>query len=348
MSPLAELIARDIMMYGPMDIGRYMALALGHPKYGYYMTRDPFGAAGDFTTAPEISQMFGELIGAWAADLWLRMGRPARFTLAEAGPGRGTLMADALRATQAVPGFHQAMRIELVETSPLLRQAQAEALQGHDPVWHEDVSALDGGDGPLILIANELLDALPIRQFQWQDGGWAERCVQWDGKRFALALRPGVETRPPAGLPRPADGDIFELSDARMRFVTRVNDALIARNGAALFIDYGHAKTSFGDTLQAMRDHQFSSPFDAPGEADITSHVDFEQAVRNCRCRIHGPVEQGAFLKRLGIDARAAALAAKDDQVMRALDRLTDANQMGSLFKVLALSHGCDAPAGFE
>ncbi len=362
MTRLADILASRIRHNGPMDVGTFMGVVLAHPRHGYYTSRDPIGAGGDFTTAPEISQMFGEMIGAWAADLWLRLGSPAPFTLAEAGPGHGTLMADALRATRNVPGFHRALRLHLLEVSPVLKDKQALVLGAYDPVWHEDAEAwLRAGEGPLILIANEFFDALPVRQLQRGGGRWHERRISLDGNNrliFDLAeAEPALAAMVPPHLDHMArEGDIFEIAPARCGFMTHFCAALRRRGGAALIVDYGHAAPGLGDTLQAMRHHAFVPVLDTPGEADLTTHVDFSalaQAARQSGCQTFGPVGQGAFLEALGIHERAQALKAVSGprqilDIGTALQRLTSDGQMGGLFKVMAVTAGHDIiPAGF-
>jgi NADH dehydrogenase [ubiquinone] 1 alpha subcomplex assembly factor 7 len=354
MTKLSDIIAARIAHDGPMDVGTFMALALAHPQHGYYTTRDPIGAAGDFTTAPEISQMFGELIGAWAADLWHRMGSPPSFVLAEAGPGHGTLMADALRATRSVPGFHRAMQLHLLEVSDTLKERQARALADYRPLWHTTMDSLMyAGAVPIILIANEFFDALPVRQLQRDKGGWMERRVGADGQGgFAFGLAPAPEDLMAMVPPRighlARDGDVFEPSPARSHVMARLCNGLHRRGGAALIVDYGHAEAGLGDTLQALKNHAYVSIFETPGEADLTSHVDFEvlaaEAVK-ASCTAFGPAEQGAFLNALGIGPRAQKLGA---DAQAALQRLTDPKQMGRLFKVMAVTAGHRVvPAGF-
>jgi len=337
---IVELVRAD----GPMPVSRYMGLCLGHPRHGYYITRDPFGREGDFTTAPEISQMFGELIGLWAAHLWQAMGAPARFRLVELGPGRGTLMADILRATRIAPGFREAASIHLVETSPALRARQAAALTGADPVWHDRLaSALEG---PVIVVANEFLDALPLDQFVMTPEGWRERLVGLDAEgKLAFGLATEAETALRIEAPV---GAIFEQPSAALDIVAQVAGHVAAGGGAALFIDYGSARSGFGDTLQAMRKHGFVDPLAAPGEADLTVHVDFErmgQAALKAGAALHGPASQRDFLLALGLAQRAQALSMKADAgqqeaISAAFDRLIEPGEtgMGELFKVLALS----------
>ena len=348
MNALAEQLARDIVATGPMPVAQWMARALGDPQHGYYVTRDPLGAGGDFTTAPEISQMFGELIGLWAADLWQRTGSP-RVRLVELGPGRGTLMADLWRATARVPGFHVATTLHLVETSPVLRAAQAARLpHAH---WHEALAQVPD-DAPLLLIANEFFDALPVRQLLRTAAGWRERMVAHDGTRFVT----GAGTLPldalvPAALAEAPVGAIWESSPAGAAIAAEIGARLAAHGGAALIIDYGYTGPATGDTLQAVRAHSYVDPFADPGDVDLTAHVDFTALASAAGVVACGPVGQGDFLHALGIGARAEALKARSDTATRAqIDaatvRLTVT--MGGLFKALALTApGWPTPAGF-
>ncbi|MFO1142859.1 MAG: SAM-dependent methyltransferase [Amaricoccus sp.] len=351
MTPLEALI-RDRVSRGPLTVEAFMALALAHPEHGYYATRDPLGAAGDFVTAPEISQMFGELVGAWAAQVWADQGRPDPFVLAELGPGRGTLMRDALRAAAGMPGFRDAARLWLVETSPALRRLQAKALAAAAPSWAPRVDVLP--DAPLIVVANEFFDALPIRQYQRADALWRERLVALDADRLAYRWGP---PRPDAGLdarfPRVPDGTLVELNPTGEAVAARLGGCIAARGGAALLIDYG-ARDGTGDTLQALRRHAPADPLDAPGTADLTAHVGFGALARAARpARAYGPIGQGAFLEALGITARASALArGRDgpelDAIVAAHRRLTHPDEMGNLFQVLALApDGAPTPPGF-
>ena len=345
MSTLRAEIVDLIREEGPIGIGRYMALALGHPQHGYYMTRDPFGRDGDFTTAPEISQMFGELVGLWVAHLWQAMGTPSRLRLVELGPGRGTLMADILRAARIVPGLRQAISIHLVETSPVLRRRQAATLADSEPVWHDNVG--EALSGPAIVVANEFLDALPLDQFVMTPEGWRERLVGLDAAgNLAFGLAAGTEEA--LRLAAPA-GTTFEQPTLALDIVAQVAGHIAAEGGAGLFIDYGSARSGFGDTLQAMKRHAFVDPLAEPGEADLTVHVDFErmgQAARAAGAALHGPASQRDFLLALGLAQRAQSLSLKADADQRAaisaaFDRLTEGGEtgMGDLFKVLALSH---------
>lgn len=361
MSALEAELVRLIADEGPIPVSRYMALCLGHPQHGYYMTRDPFGAAGDFTTAPEISQMFGEMLGLWAAHLWQAMGAPARFALVEIGPGRGTLMADMLRATRIVPGFRDAASVHLVETSPVLREIQKAALAGKaEPAWHDRVeTALDG---PAIIVANELLDALPLDQFVMTPEGWRERLVgaSADGRLiWGLGTAQRSPSLPQAGSGGVPAGSVYEHPHAALSLVSTVAGHVARFGGGALFIDYGSAESGFGDTLQAMRRHEFVDPLVGPGDADLTVHVDFArmaQAGLSAGAAAHGTARQGEFLLALGLAERAQVLSRKASQeqaqaIAAAFERLTERAEtgMGDLFKVLALTHpDLPAPPGFD
>lgn len=354
MTALADLLIRRIGATGPISLADYMAECLLHPEHGYYTRAEPFGAAGDFITAPEISQMFGELLGLWLAQGWLDQGAPARFVLAELGPGRGTLMADVLRATRGVPGFHAAARVVLVEASPRLRAIQRERLAPYPVSWADSVDALP--DGPLFLLANEFFDALPVRQFARAGTGWAETMVAVQDGRLVLAR---AAPAPLAALaPRLADtqdGDVVEICPAAPGMMQTIAARIAARGGAALVVDYG-GWHSLGDTVQALQGHAYAGLLEAPGRADLTAHVDFEplaHAARAAGVVAHGPIGQGALLDRLGIGARAARLAqsltgpALDDHIT-ATRRLTHPDEMGTLFKALAILPAlAPLPAGF-
>lgn len=348
MDKLEAIIKAQIREMGPMTLAEYMTLCLSHPQHGYYMTRDPLGKTGDFITAPEISQMFGELIGLALAQNWLDQGAPDPFHLAELGPGRGTLMADVMRATAAVPGFHAAVQLHLVETSPAFR-AQQVATIAHSLTHHDRVETLPG-DAPLFVVANEFFDALPIRQFQRNGDAWRERLVGL-GPDSALQFGQSDLMRPEALDARFAttiDGDIVETSGAGVTIVTELNQRIAANGGAALIIDYGGWQ-SLGDTVQALRAHEAVSPLDGPGSADLTAHVDFEALVQAAPDLAHSDLTpQGVFLERLGITARAQTLAqnlsgAALDNHIAAHRRLTHGDDMGTLFKVMAL-YPKDAP----
>ena len=356
---LSRRLAQRIRTTGPITVADYMEAALLDPRHGYYTTRDPLGAGGDFITAPEVSQIFGELVGLWCADAWEKMGRPARVILAELGPGRGTLMADALRALRLAPDFRRALSLHLVETSPVLRRAQEAALTGHSPAWHDGIADLPRG--ALILVANELLDALPIRQFVRGEKSWHERLValEADGEALAFALDPAPSAAaaliPPA-LRGAAPGSLSEVRPAALSIATSLGARLAQQGGVALFIDYGHAPSACGDTLQALHRHRRHAVLADPGEADLTAHVDFAafaEAARGAGARAWGPVPQGAFLTALGLVERAQALIAhaapgQIAAIESGCRRLIDPAEMGTLFKVLALAHPeLPAPAGF-
>ncbi len=348
MTPLAALLADRIREGGPIPVADYMAECLLHPAHGYYTTREPFGAAGDFTTAPEISQMFGELVGLALAQAWLDQGAPSPFTLAELGPGRGTLMADILRATKGVPGFHAAARLVLVEASARLRAVQRKALEAHPSDWADDVQALP--EAPLFLVANEFFDALPIRQFLRDGAGWRERLVGLQNGALAFGLSAPLPQVPDLPAFRAAGaGDLVELCPAAAPAMAAVAGRIARHGGLALVFDYGGWR-SRGDTLQALRAHAFDDPLAHPGEADLTAHVDFEMLAGGRPCHY---TTQGAFLTRLGIDLRAARLAerltgAALESHRAAHRRLTHPQEMGSLFKVLALAGpAAPMPPGF-
>lgn len=359
MASLAERLAARIRQAGPLTVADYMAVCLGDPVDGYYRRADPFGRGGDFVTAPEISQIFGELIGAWCVAVWERSGAPARFVLAELGPGRGTLMADALRAARLRPAFLAAAEMHLVETSPVLRRAQEAALSGSGmtPVWHDDVSGLPAG--PLIAIANEFFDTLPIHQHVRVDRGWAERMVGIDeGGRLVFALGPAIAVRP-AGMDAvlaaaAAPGAVFERNPAAEAIVARLAGRVASEGGAVLAIDYGHGESGLGDTLQAVRAHAYADPLADPGSADLTAHVDFaslRRAAEEAGAAVAPLLAQGEFLRRLGLDERAAALARGKPaplvaEIMAGAERLSGAQTMGTLFKVLAIGpRGLTLPA---
>ena len=349
MSLQDQLIAR-IRQDGPMRISDYMSECLLHPHLGYYTTRDPLGARGDFTTAPEISQMFGELIGLSLAQSWMDQGKPAPFALVELGPGRGTLMADLLRATRAVPGFHAAAQLVLVEASPTLRDAQAQTLQDYAPQWVGSVSDLP--EMPTFLVANEFFDALPIRQFLRDGAGWRERLIGLEGETLTFGLGPvsehvALRTR----VHDTKDGDLVELCAAAIPIVTTIAGRVATHGGAALVVDYGDWH-SLGDTFQAIRAHERANPLQNPGQADLTAHVDFEPLAHAARaegCAHTRLTPQGVFLERLGITARARSLAGslgeqEQSSLIAAHRRLTHPKEMGNLFKVLGLYPAYAAP----
>ena len=350
MTPLARLLVQRIHETGPMSVADYMAECLLHPVHGYYTTRDPFGVAGDFTTAPEISQMFGELVGLALAQAWLDRGAPAPFTLAELGPGRGTLMADILRATKGVPGFHASAQVVLVEASPVLRRKQQETIsRGHDLGLRWIEAAGDLPEQPLFLVANEFFDALPIHQYQFVKGGWHERQIGVRDGALAFGLAEGPTLPYTPVMHHREDGMVIEENRIGRFIMRQVHHRLHHHGGVALVIDYGDWR-SRGDTLQALRAHAFDEPLAHPGEADLTAHVDFEPLAEQ---QAHFYTTQGEFLTRLGIDGRAERLARNLtgdalESHRAAHRRLTHPEEMGSLFKVLAVtSAGSPPPPGF-
>jgi len=342
---LRDRLAREIALTGPMTIADYMTRCLHDPQDGYYATRPAIGATGDFITAPMISQMFGELLGLWAIELWHRLGAPERVRLVEVGPGDGTLMADALRAARLAPDFLQAVDLVLIEPSAPLRAAQSRMLADSDvhPRW---VSALDKveTDAPVILIANEVLDCLPARQFVRTEDGWAERRVGVtdDGAlQFGLVKITGGFKRPEFDV---EPGQTVEISEQQAAFGRDLAALIKAASGAALLIDYGRAKAEAGDTLQALKRHQKVDPLADPGEADLTQWADFPtvlEAAVHTGADVTGCLGQGEFLKLLGIEARADRLkSGRPDAapvIDRQLARLTDDDQMGTLFKACAI-----------
>lgn len=359
-SPLESEIRRLIGVAGPMPMAEYMRLCLTHPRYGYYINRDPLGAGGDFITSPEISQMFGELIGLWMAAVWRQLGSPENIRIVELGPGRGTLMLDALRAAKVVDGFRNAIVVHLVEISPALQQIQERRLAELDvPVlWHAKLQEVPGGAS--IVVANEFVDALPVHQAVKADDGWHERVVDIgpDGRLVIAAAReplPHFETSMPSGLRQAQAGAIYEwrADDFALELGRRMRN-----EGAALIVDYGHDHSSLGDTLQAVAGHSFTDPLRAPGKADLTAHVDFEalaQCAESMGARIQGPIRQRDLFLHLGIEKRAAALKAsaplKAADIEVAFSRLISegARGMGELFKAIAIAAPALGPLpGFE
>ncbi|AQR61227.1 SAM-dependent methyltransferase [Brevundimonas sp. LM2] len=342
---LKDRLAREIALTGPMTVADYVTRCLHDPTDGYYATRPALGEGGDFITAPLISQMFGELIGLWAVETWQRLGAPERFRLVEVGPGDGTLMDDALRAARVVPGFLEACDLILIEPSAPLRAVQARRLAQADvaPRWVRTLGAIET-DAPVILIANEVLDCLPARQFVKTQGGWAERRVgvtDDGGLTFGLVgitggfERPGFAVEP---------GQVIETSEQQAAFGRDLATLVSETSGAALLIDYGRDRPGVGDTLQALRRHAKVDPLDTPGEADVTQWADFPavlEAALRTGADVTGCLGQGAFLHRLGIEARAERLARGRPEaaavIGRQLARLTAPDQMGELFKAAAI-----------
>ncbi len=360
MTPLGAEIAAIIADGGPIGVDRFMALALGHPTLGYYRTRDPLGAAGDFTTAPETSQMFGELIGAWAATVWQTLGAPAPVRLVELGPGRGTLLADALRAARGLPAFFDAIDLHLVETSPVLREAQRKTLAtcGRPIAWHDTLDTVP--PGPTFVLANEFFDCLPVRHYVHGPRGWHERLVGSSPASDGLAFGLAPEPEPAITLAAP-QGAVLEVGLAGQKMAKALATRLVHDGGAALVIDYGYRVPAFAETLQAVKRHLFVDPLDEPGEADLTAQVDFAgltRAAAAAGAHVYGPVPQGRFLRDLGIGERAATLKRRASTVQAedidaALARLVEAGTperpgMGELFKALCITApGVPIPPGF-
>jgi NADH dehydrogenase [ubiquinone] 1 alpha subcomplex assembly factor 7 len=361
-APLEHDIRRRIAAAGPMAVAQYMTLCLTHPQHGYYTTRDPLGVAGDFITAPEISQMFGELIGLWAAAVWRAMGSPAKLLLVELGPGRGTMMSDVLRAAKVLPEFRAAVAVHMIEISPALEQLQRQALARSDvpAQWHHAIDEVP--EGPLIVLANEFFDALPVQQAVMCADGWHERVVKIgadDRLEFGIARDPIplFDKLLPNGLRAAQIGEIFEWRSDTIAL--EIGRRVVRFGGAALITDYGHPASAIGETLQAVGQHDFADPLAAPGTVDLTAHVDFQalaQAAEGMGARARGPLPQADLLRRLGIEERAEALkrGAPPDYaatIDAALARLTDEDRtgMGRLMKVMALAdRKLEALPGFE
>lgn len=351
MNPLKDFIRSEIAESGVMTFERYMSLALAHPQWGYYRSKDPLGLDGDFTTAPEISQIFGELIGLFLADYWLRAGKPKPFSLVELGPGRGTLASDLLRATKGVPEFHPSFQLHLVETSPVLRAKQQEKLQSVHAIWHDDCENLP--DQPTFIVANEFFDALPIRAFEMTAVGWCERGVGLDhNNELTWAL---LEPAPLPNLPKAQVGQIFEWHELGQKIIYGLAKQINRFGGVLLVIDYGHLRPGFGETIQALKNHQYHPILADPGLADITAHVCFSQlaqAARDAGAQTYEVLPQGRFLSHLGCFARAEQLIqsnpSKALEVRAAIQRLTAADAMGDLFKVMVVTRpDGPIPAGF-
>ena len=360
-SPLEAEIRRLIVAAGPMPLAEYMALCLSDREHGYYTTHDPFGARGDFITAPEVSQMFGEMIGLWMAAVWKQMGSPENLRIIELGPGRGTMLKDALRAAKVLPNFLEAVVIHLVEISPALEAQQQRTLEALPmPIyWHPSLA--DVPPGIAIVVANEFFDALPIHHAVKTEQGWHERRIEIDstGKlAFTAAPEPisHFDTLLPPPLRSAPDGSIFEWRADNVAL--ELGKRLMRDGGAALVIDYGHTQSAVGDTLQAVSRHAYADPLSAPGTIDLTAHVDFQalaSAVEAMGANGYGPVTQSQLLRRLGIMTRAASLKSKVPDsaadIDAALKRLISEGEagMGALFKAAAFAHpSVGAPPGFE
>lgn len=351
---LGDLIDTEIRQTGPMSLMRFMDLSLTHGRKGYYTASDPLGAGGDFITAPEISQMFGELIGFFVVNLWQQMGEPKSFTLLELGPGRGTLMADALRVSARAEGFIDALHLQLFESSTILRDQQRQRLDRYHPYWAERVDAVP--DEPLFVIANEFFDALPIRQYVRAPDGWHERQVGLrDGNRaFGLSPLAIPDEAMPEGIRGAVIGEVFEQNLAATVAMTQLGKRIAAQGGALLAIDYGYPETRPGETLQAVSRHQYSDPLADPGSVDLSAHVDFGalRAAATATGLAAAPLaSQGDFLRRLGIAERAGMLMQANPgntaDIERALHRLTSPEEMGELFKVFCAYEPGLEPVGF-
>jgi NADH dehydrogenase [ubiquinone] 1 alpha subcomplex assembly factor 7 len=355
---LASRIARTIAAQGPLSIAQFMAMAALDPQYGYYTTRDPLGAGGDFVTSPEISQVFGELVGLWCVQAWFDQGRPRPVRLVELGPGTGSLMGDALRAAKLAPEFRDAIEVVLVDASPALVARQKERLANAGVAVRWEPQFDDRlADRPLFLIANEFFDALPIRQFVKTARGWCENMVTVGAdQNLVRALSPdGLPLDEPTSRGDTTDGAVYETSPASTALTEQLARAIAAHGGAALIVDYGYCGAGFGDTLQAVGKHRFTDVLATPGEIDLSAHVDFDalaRAVERGGAASHGPISQGELLAGLGILDRMMALRRQNPggqaEIATAVDRLINPDQMGTLFKALAiLPKGAPKPPGF-
>lgn len=349
---LTDIIKAEIRANGPMSVSRYMTLCMTHPEYGYYTKKDPLGTQGDFITAPEISQLFGEMIGLWFADIWMQMGAPKHVSLIECGPGRGTLMVDFLRGTQHVKGFYDALHIKFVEVNEALIQEQKRKIKHPHVSWINTLEEGFESDVPTFIIGNEFLDALPFKQFQRTESGWAERVIGLDDAgAFSWGLVPVAET--PFFSAGVSSGAIFEHAALREEIVRQADRQLQASGGASIFIDYGFI-SGHGDTFQAVKGHKHVDVLSSCGEADLTSHVDFKALCDVVQSQSHLST-QGQFLQHLGIELRAQQLSQNATsrqkvELKKALKRLCDKDEMGALFKVMALVHAENVklnPAGF-
>ncbi len=354
MTVLKEKLINIIKAHGPISISEYMTEALCHPKEGYYMTQDPFGRGGDFITAPEISQMFGEMIGLWIADYWAASGKPEKLYLAEMGPGRGTLMKDILRAISVLPELQKAVEIHLVEISPALRKIQKDCLSDYKVMWHDDIGSLlkRARDAPLYLMMNELFDALPIRQFQMIGALWHELMVAVSENESSLQIAampdPIDQNMVPEIIVKADEGSLYEYSPAGDALIDQIASHIKNHGGAALIIDYGYDKYGTGDTLQAVEKHKYASVLDNPGQADLTAHVNFKNLqiiAAQAGATVTNIIDQGVFLHQLGIVTRAERLLKTADpsqqkDIHAALNRLLSQDEMGALFKVLCVHDG--------
>ncbi len=366
MTDLNDHLIKLIKLHGPITVSNYMTEALTNPKYGYYVNQNPFGKHGDFITAPEVSQMFGEMIGLWFADLWIKMSRPGKVHLIELGPGNGTLMADIVRVFDAVPALLNSIELHFVEAAPQLIEIQKEKFREFKGKknWHETVksalSASKAEDETTFIIANEFLDALPIRQFQKGDLGWHERMVtvSTDGNHLINMLSPFPvqDVKLPEHLINAEQHSIIEISPMAEYLIAQIADHFKSQNGAALFIDYGYTAYQTGETLQAVEKHKYADVFSRPGHADLSAHVNFKKLidiVEKTGIKSLGPIHQGKFLNNMGIEERVsmlceyASLEQKKD-ILGGLNRLIAPDEMGTLFKVMGLMSRTDIDvAGF-
>ena len=348
-NPLEQYLIKEIKTQGAMPLDCYMDHTLNHPEYGYYITRDPLGKSGDFITAPEISQVFGELLGLWGANIWQQMKQPKQFSLVELGPGRGTLMKDICRAGKILPHYIQSAEIHFVENSPILRKKQQQNIPY--ALWHSNIHTLP--NNPSIIFANEFFDALPIKQYIRTTHGWAERHITYEQEYFTYI---DIETIPPHHLPIScALGDMIEICPYATLIVQKLVQHISIYGGALLIIDYGYIKKNTSNSLQAVKNHQCVSPLVEVGSSDLTAHVDFvalQQATKQSDVICHGPVTQRTFLTQLGISQRFDTLKThcdtpKQHELTMTENRLISPHHMGSLFKVMSLSHSSLNPEGF-
>ena len=343
-TPLKSRIITHIKNSGPLPLAEYMHWCMADPRDGYYANQEAIGAKGDFITAPEISQIFGEMIGIWAVETWEALGKPSSFNLVELGPGKGTLMLDLLRIGNAVPEFLNAAQVQMIETSEKLITTQKQTLAHHDNItWHKSLQEIP--PQPTLVIANEFLDVLPIRQYVKTENQWREHAIGVD-KKDNLVWTLGTGILDSDSLPQDAssqpDGAIFEISTIREAFIANTADLIKENKGAALFIDYGHGKTGFGDTVQAMRAHGFTGILEEPGLADLTSHVDFDALAKTANSadlQVSALVKQGEFLLAKGLIERAGQLGHQQspeiqEQLTQQAERLALPDEMGNLFKV--------------
>lgn len=347
---LMQFLQNMISATGPISIAEYMHLCHSHPEFGYYTTNNPIGKTGDFVTAPEISQIFGELLASWGLGAWQAIGKPATIHLVELGPGRGTLMNDILRVARAMPEFHNTLNVAMVETSTSLRSTQLNALEGFAvPIqWYDTIDDLP--QHPALFIANEFLDAIPFRQYTKSQGKWHEVFVDIDdeNKLTLVAGGTGIDNHLlPTGHENEPDGAVFEIAPAREAIVATIANHIKKNDGAALFIDYGHAKSGFGDTFQAVRSHMKTNPLTDPGNCDLTSHVDFDvlsDIAQNTGVHAFPVINQGDFLLELGLLERAGALGhgkttEQQQQIKQDVERLAADDQMGKLFKAFCITN---------